>query len=80
MNRFISFFLIVGFLIGQPNPCDDTLFKELDTKIRVYGLDNLKEREWEYYQLKSKECDTYKSNYPSNTKTKMMKKKFKSWC
>tara|TARA_Y100001970_G_C14206641_1_gene844459 strand:- start:906 stop:1196 length:291 start_codon:yes stop_codon:yes gene_type:complete len=41
--------------LGQ-NPCDDTLLKELEMKIKSEGLESLNEREWSYYQIKSEEC------------------------
>jgi len=59
MNRITILLLLSGFALGQAvNPCEDVRFLELKKK----SLDNMSDREYEYFKQKDKECSEFTKN------------------
>ena len=44
-------------LLAQDNPCNDKIFE----RVEEVGFENLTEREFEYYKVKTNECEQYKT-------------------
>jgi len=56
IRRLIILLLIVGCVFAQEsNPCKDETYLELKEK----NLDEMSEREFEYYTRKDKECNEF---------------------
>ena len=62
MSRYISLILFLGLSWGQ-NPCEDPRYLDIKKK----SLDEMSDREYEYFMMKEKECISYSSN--PNTET-----------
>ena len=52
MIRHFTLLLFIGLAWGQTNPCDDERYLELKKKL----LDDMSDREYEYFKQKDKEC------------------------
>ena len=67
MKKIIFFmgivFLSSGFSQEQSkekgNPCFDKEYKRIKVQIEQAGMYSLDKREWEYFQLKDKQCSEY---------------------
>ena len=57
MCRYISLLLFIGLTWGQ-NPCEDPRYLDIKKK----SLDEMSDREYEYFMMKEKECMSYSSN------------------
>ena len=57
MTRIFTTLLFIGLAWGQ-NPCEDERY----LRIKEKPLDNMSEREWEYFILKEKQCGDYNIN------------------
>ena len=55
---------MVGSLLAQESPCEDETYIELKKK----KLDEMSDREYEYFLVKDKQCNEYISN-PKNKKS-----------
>ena len=55
---------MVGSLFAQESPCEDETYLELKKK----KLDEMSDREYEYFLVKDKQCNEYISN-PKNKKS-----------
>ena len=68
MKKYLFIILLVGVCFGQSiNPCDDERF----LKIKEKSLDNMTEREYQYFIKKEKECSEHNKN---NDPTKPLSK------
>jgi len=66
MVRYITLLLLIGLAWGQ-NPCDDERF----LKIKEKSLDDMTDREYQYFINKEKECVEHnKNNIPSKSLNK----------
>ena len=57
MRKIIWLIVFCAPLLAQENPCTDSIF----VKVKEVGFENLTEREFEYYKIKSNECEEYKN-------------------
>ena len=57
MKQLMILLLLVAPLWGKISPCADSIF----VKIKEVGFENLTAREFEYYKIKSSECEEYKT-------------------
>jgi hypothetical protein len=57
MVRYISLLLFIGLAWGQ-NPCEDLRYKDIKKK----SLDEMSDREYEYFMMKEKGCMSYNSS------------------
>ena len=58
MIRHFTLLLFIGLAWGQTNPCDDERYLELKKKL----LDDMSDREYEYFKQKDKECSEFTKN------------------
>jgi len=59
MVRYISLLLFIGLSWGQ-NPCEDPRYLDIKKK----SLDEMSDREYEYFMMKEKGCMSYYSSNP----------------
>ena len=66
----IIFILIVGSLFAQESPCEDATYLELKKK----QLDEMSEREYQYFTTKDISCEQWKLDQQDLSKTVAIQK------
>ena len=64
MKKYLFIVLLVSSVFGQSiNPCEDERYLEIKNK----SLDEMSDREYEYFKQKDKECSEFGENYAPKT-------------